>query len=285
MGKISNSILGVVQGRVGNVVFSRNKGGVYVKSFRKPTNANSQAQKNIRNIMRSISGAWTALSVDLRNAWADFAKSTFNPGRRTNKGNYTAVQAFRSLRTAALSNSEKLRSAAFFKNHDLTTISAVFCNPNLVDTPPVLSVRPDILDQLNTGYNYMVDAATIISTGTAEISLAIQGIGAGGITQDQLIDENSIQYGFNAWISEGHKSPNMHVGNAMRHCIGFSGIPTFSGGGLSSATSIQFKWNFSDLLPNFKAFPYAGQSALLTVGVVSIDGTFSVAASDWVTLT
>jgi hypothetical protein len=62
-----------VSGRVGGTVFSRNKGGQYIKNGSKPIIVTSDAAQLIKAIVASTSRAWADLTTDGRNAWALWA--------------------------------------------------------------------------------------------------------------------------------------------------------------------------------------------------------------------
>lgn len=71
---IFKSILGTVSGKSGNLIFSRNKGGQYLKEYKKPTNPKTALQVAVRQIRSITSKAWAALTQEVKNAWNSFAE-------------------------------------------------------------------------------------------------------------------------------------------------------------------------------------------------------------------
>lgn len=71
---IFKSILGTVSGKSGNLIFSRNKGGQYLKEFKKPTNPKTAKQIAVRQIRSQTSKAWASLSQSTKDRWNSFAE-------------------------------------------------------------------------------------------------------------------------------------------------------------------------------------------------------------------
>lgn len=73
------SVVGEVSGSVGGVVFSRNRGGNYVRTRVKPSNPSTEYQVAVRNALSTASGDWKDLTDAQRAAWKSWADS--NPIR------------------------------------------------------------------------------------------------------------------------------------------------------------------------------------------------------------
>lgn len=109
--------------------FSRNKGGAYVRQRVRPTNPNTPAQIEKREIMSSLAKKWaTELSQDERQTWIDFA--TLNP-RIDVLGEtieLSGIQMFISLNERLLiANQTGLDEAPINQTvQQLTSLSAIF---------------------------------------------------------------------------------------------------------------------------------------------------------------
>lgn len=68
--------IAAISGKVGGSVFSRNKGGAYVKSWVKPTNPNTTPQQAVRTRLSNLSQGWRSLTQGQRDAW-NGAATTF----------------------------------------------------------------------------------------------------------------------------------------------------------------------------------------------------------------
>lgn len=64
-------------GSVAGIVYSRNQGGMYVRSRAKPTNPNTEAQQAVRDAMRNAVFAWSnTLDDEQREVWNTYAFNT-----------------------------------------------------------------------------------------------------------------------------------------------------------------------------------------------------------------
>jgi hypothetical protein len=74
MAKIKTSALVAdIKGTVGGNVFAANKGGNYVRRYKKPTNANTPKQQAVREAFGSMTGLWRGLTEIQRNSWNEGA--------------------------------------------------------------------------------------------------------------------------------------------------------------------------------------------------------------------
>lgn len=70
MAKIKTSALVAdIKGTVGGNVFASNKGGNYVRRYKKPTNANTTKQQVVRVLFGNMAGLWRSLTEAQRESW------------------------------------------------------------------------------------------------------------------------------------------------------------------------------------------------------------------------
>lgn len=70
-------IFAQASGSIAGTVFSRNGGGMYVRSRANPTNPNTDAQQAVRDAMRTLVDYWTStLSSVMRDSWNTYAFNT-----------------------------------------------------------------------------------------------------------------------------------------------------------------------------------------------------------------
>lgn len=72
---ILGGVVGQASGRLGSTVFSKNRGGVYVRTGTKPVNTITGYRSTIRANLSAASKAWTALTVAQQTAWNTWAQS------------------------------------------------------------------------------------------------------------------------------------------------------------------------------------------------------------------
>ena len=94
-------IAGQITGRVGGVVYSKNKYGHYVRAFRAPRQPGSTPQMQVRAHFLNASTSWRALSEADRAAWNAYGRETRRrlPGGET--GSVTGLASFVSVYTVA----------------------------------------------------------------------------------------------------------------------------------------------------------------------------------------
>lgn len=69
-------IHGEMRGKLGGNVYSRNKGGTYVRIFAAPTNPNTIRQQSVRNWIGWAATAWeSTLTEEQRDAWREWAQA------------------------------------------------------------------------------------------------------------------------------------------------------------------------------------------------------------------
>lgn len=64
---------GEMSGKLGGWVFSRNKGGMFVRAWARPTNPNTARQQAVRSILQTQSGLWAGLTPEQQSAWETWA--------------------------------------------------------------------------------------------------------------------------------------------------------------------------------------------------------------------
>lgn len=102
-----------VSGKLNGTVFSRNRGGAYVRSKSKPSNPQTAAQMAVRSAFGAISQLWGKLSEEARSAW------------NASVGNYPYINR--------LGDSKTLSGFAL---HQKLNRNLQIIGENLVDLPP-----------------------------------------------------------------------------------------------------------------------------------------------------
>ncbi|MES2394991.1 MAG: hypothetical protein V4549_03270 [Bacteroidota bacterium] len=73
--KLGDSIV-AISGKSGGRVYSKNRGGSYMKNWVKPTNGRTTAQTLVRTIFTALSQAWAGIGAANQNGWIQ-ASTTF----------------------------------------------------------------------------------------------------------------------------------------------------------------------------------------------------------------
>lgn len=63
-----------VRGKIGGVVFARNRGGLYVRNFAAPVNTQTPLREENRQYLTDALAGWRALSESARSMWSDYGR-------------------------------------------------------------------------------------------------------------------------------------------------------------------------------------------------------------------
>lgn len=161
-----------ISGKVNGSVFSKNKGGNYVRSKSNPSNPQTIAQMLNRSIFGAISSAWRGLTDGQRKAWD------------TGAGNYPYQNRLGDTKIlSGFALHQKLN-----RNLQLINQAMVVTPPNPTETPSptalqVTNEAPGTLDVVGSiaisasGVSLLVYATPAISNGVANFDSSLRLIG------------------------------------------------------------------------------------------------------------
>jgi len=99
----TGSIVSDIRGKVGSEIYSRNRGGAYVKAYAAPIQPGTSAQMaNESNFATAVS-AWLSLTDEQRHSWNTFATEQKTKGVFTSNINLTGRSLFISRKMNRLS--------------------------------------------------------------------------------------------------------------------------------------------------------------------------------------
>lgn len=113
--KMSSIGITAISGKAGGSVYSRNRGGEYIKNFVMPTNTITQARQAVRAVFGALASAWRALTQSERNTWIEQAP------------NY--------LRTNAFGDQKQLQPNALFVGQNTNLLNAGLTQINEITAP------------------------------------------------------------------------------------------------------------------------------------------------------
>jgi hypothetical protein len=105
--------LGDLSGKVAGNVFSRNKGGAYMRGFVKPTNPKTKAQSAVRAGFAAAAAAWSMLDEPTRSQWNSFAANYFKPKKGNVGVTFSGFNAFVSMYNASWQAERSKRATTF----------------------------------------------------------------------------------------------------------------------------------------------------------------------------
>lgn len=80
--KFQSPVFSKASGSIAGMTFSRNKGGMYVRSRSNPVNPNTTFQQNVRATFSQLTQQWrSTLNAANRNSWASYAEQVLLPDK------------------------------------------------------------------------------------------------------------------------------------------------------------------------------------------------------------
>ena len=97
MARLTGFTLGELRGKMGGIVFSRNKAGAYIRALVTPVNPQTVRQQTARYRFGNASILFQNLSANVKDCWETFARTHFNPLKGNSTGIYSGGNAFVAL--------------------------------------------------------------------------------------------------------------------------------------------------------------------------------------------
>lgn len=276
MAKVLNSQLGQLSGKLGGMIFSRNRGGDYVRAGVKGVNPQTQAQLKARNAFASVSTLFRSLSSAEKTAWQEFADNYYSPRQGGNVGQFSAYNAFIALRSTV----QQAYRKAF--NPTVTVDGIALAGGQtytdftpMPETPLALSLTPGVATPGGDSLPLTVHSATITKDGKFDIGLQV-GDGNGAQISNN-VDINGNALGYAVYISNGNPSDNMAYANEFAICLGFANpwTATDPGTDLTNVSLIQITKTSAISAGEFKRFPLLDEYVNVTVLAMNKYGMFT----------
>ncbi len=273
------------KGSYGQSTWSKNAAGFYVKAKPIPTNRNSLAQLAARGIMRSVMGSYALLDEIQKASWQAFSLATFNPLHNTNSGQYTGHQSYVGLQMGAR-GSESRRVNGDMKNlGGVGSLCSTWTGYTPSNDPPIVTIRPNILDGVIGVYNLEFSVVSLTSAGVLNFEIDFQGILPGGLSVNKLEDENGTPFAFNIYCSDVVAASGMRPKNDFLQNLGSTGFPTLGSPGIIHKTGFRIQYDASSLIAKLTSFPAIGNVVKITCVNSCEFGTMSIVGAAYITVT
>lgn len=266
----------VLTGKMGGQVYSRNKGGAYVRAFVKPNNPQTNQQLLSRSGFSDASKAWYGLTSAQQGGWNGYALTGFKPKKGKTGVTYSGSNAFVSLRNTTIQLNKIKRTCTFSSPAGVT---ATFTSATAVSVAPVgiWSGMPQ-----NTAHETIpltLGAATLTQAGvlTATINMGISN-GTAPINFTDPGSTRKVGFVFFGNIA-GSKTPT------DTNTIAFSGFPNITVGMTTAITSFTLSFASADInIGNRKLWYQTGQKMIISGYTVSDVGEWAPLGSVEVTV-
>lgn len=222
MARVLGNPFGEMSGKMGGIVFARNKRGSYIRGYVKPVNPNTESQAVARNSFTSAVTAWHTLDDFQKNLWKSYASSYFSSKSLGNiSGGHSGINAFVSLRNSLLNFSRKQMAMIDLAIEiNAVPVTAVTQSITVLPLlPPEQPFQPQFLGGLITvnGVNTAFFDSNMI--GTIEFGLTTSGgLGPGPTPpsptmQNIFKDQNGSNMGIAVYASNALAQASQFVQN------------------------------------------------------------------------
>lgn len=186
MARVLGNPFGELSGKMGGLVFARNKRGAYVRGYVIPVNPNTESQSAARNSFGQAVGGWHVLTDVQKALWMSYATQYFSSKKLGNiAGGHSGINAFTSLRNV-LQNIERKKLAAADTGIKINGVAVTVPTQASTILPTIPPTQP--MQPLLGGGLYAVDSvdtATFLTdlSGTMKFNLVYTG-GSGPTPED-----------------------------------------------------------------------------------------------------
>lgn len=284
---VGGSPLGELSGKMGGLVFARNKGGAYVRQYAIPINPNTVAQVNARALFGASVANWHSLTPAQKANWENYAQQIYQPLNNANGATFSGINAFTALSAVVANANAKLmignaNNYSLFVD-DITEITidvensySLGLNPpavyntgtlygSVVNPSPEpanfnLEIRTASLNEL-LNWQVTFDVVAVSNEGVAPTS----NLGTGNFNLGTQIQNTTLQdVGFSCYMSESFNQLGDFVVNPFKIHLGTTAL---IGATATNVTGEYLKIvsNLSPLNRNdYQALPSPGDKVRLT---------------------
>lgn len=213
---LGGGVFGEMRGKLGSMVFARNRGGAYARQFAKPIDPATIAQLAARNNFGSASSNYHSLDPSTKSLWQNFANSVFNP-KNGNMGVASGFNAFVSLLNVV--NNVKIATTTLEING--TPAPSTDRDYSFSGTPPTFALEANFQNAgggANTySFNSFSNFGITYSGSDADIEcdflLDVTGLVGPSGSVGNFRDANGNYFGFSVFMSNPVDQPGMFVQN------------------------------------------------------------------------
>jgi len=265
-----------LSGKLGGSVYSRNKGGSYVRTWARPTNPRTSAQLGVRSAFADASTAWNQLDDTKKASWNFYAVSYYKPKKGRPGTTYSGFQSFVGLRNS-MQQAQRLKR--------LCTISAPAATATFGQFMPVKDPPGNLFSgviKTSTGLPVSLTMRNATMTSSGVFTAIIDGSVLSGLFPYNFTDVNTnAPVGFVFYGGIPNKSQSRDV-----QLVCSVGPPSVSAGWSTSVSQFTLSAATLDLNTSGRKLWYAvGQKVFITGYALSQSGEFQPIGGILITIT
>lgn len=263
---VGGSLIGEIRGKLGGQVFSANKAGQYIRSYRVPTNPRTVAQCRARARFGAAAGTYHSLTALLKANWQNFASSVFSPKIGINTGQFSGFNAYTSLRATTENGNDINQDVDVLVNGASPLIAATEENYSFEDIPPVFQLQPAIKEQVTgSALALSLISASVGADGSFKIELAVAGSPLGGSDIEDFVDPQDTKFGFLVQMSNSNPQAGMFFQNPYRYTLGYIKPQSLDSTERSAVETLGFESTTSIDPADYQSFPVTNDYVQVSV--------------------
>jgi hypothetical protein len=281
MAQLNGQMFGDMKGKLGGMVFTRNKAGKVVRALVKPTDAKTPQQQSVRARFSNAAASYHSLTAAQLSGWGQFASTNFVPKKSKSTVSFSGYQAFTSCNQLLACSKAATGTFAITTPPATTTWSATVAQNMTAPTAGFNSSisKSDASAIIQSLSSVAYVAATRVLTITLNFSqttgaTAPTFIPVGGGGHSGYAVYFSIPLGFSAVTSH----------NPEAYLLVASGSPSVTAGWTAVTSMIMTATVSSSYLSGLKASFAAGQRVIATAYAINELGQCSKLGAQIITI-
>lgn len=283
-------MIGELSGKMGGIVFSRNKAGAYMRQYVVPTDPATLAQLNSRALFGSSASNWHNLTNAEKMAWSSFSTNVFNPKNPSPGVAYSGFNAFVSLQNTILNANNKILDPVLAGDFVISSDGGAYAYGDSelysMGTMPPQTTNPDgrFGDGLGGVFDLSINSVALASS---SMNITVTSFATMGTTNApfvdpvgspvnwpaSMIDGLGQKVGLAVYVSNAVSQAQDFITNPYLICAGYLAHPKVGAGVGSNG----YEWTMifkSKVLKTaqYQAVPAPGEIRRISLFQVSRDG-------------
>jgi hypothetical protein len=279
MGKLRNSLIGDIRGKIGEMVFTKNNSGDVIRSMGVQSLSGSPAQREQRNRLAKYPSLYKLLTPQQKRNWEVYAVTDYKPRSGNRSKELTGRNAFVGVNMLLDSCNSSMRPLTMSKNGGAFTSAGVnqttFISPLL--EPPTEQIENWLLRQV-TPIQILDDAGwtfrQITSDFGCHFSMHSLNYPNFDSSTNKLTFLNSDYLSFMIMCSDGFADFNGKPFNPQMFTVASTGKFYFDKG-VDFGSRYDFKFPIRDDMGDYWSAPIKGESVYMTLIAIGEKGDYS----------
>lgn len=278
MARVIGNPFGDMRGKLGGMVFSRNKSGQIVRVYVKNTDKESESQVARRGRFAAVSSLWSSIPLANKANWNQYAEQYFSPKSGKKHGLYSGFSAFMSCESNKV-NFQNQPVGFEFINPSLTSV-AYLSAMEPVGKVPEKYLTAGIYDVTTKDYiTFSGSECCFVDKDTVKVKVLLDRMSTANLHKFTNAEDNN-PFSFVVYCSESLSYEGQKAGAPFRFVVAYAKFVEPKEG-WSAVSSIEFDL---ELCPSwYKNInkPQTGDPCVLTLAIFDGLGQIVKVGQNW----